>query len=56
MQIHKSCEISDLKRPFCSSVDPDAAKIYCTNEHDDDDYYLDNKKYVACSRHRNREC
>jgi hypothetical protein len=26
MQIHKSCEISDLKIPFCSSVDPVAVK------------------------------
>jgi hypothetical protein len=58
MHIHKPCEISDLKNPFCSSVDPDAAKTYCIDEHgdDDDDDYLDNKIHVACSRHRVREC
>jgi hypothetical protein len=60
MQIHKSCEISVLKRPFCSSVGPDAVKTYCINEHgvddDDDDDYLDNKTHVACSRHRITEC
>jgi hypothetical protein len=64
MQINKSCEISVLKRPFCSSVDLKAVKTYCINKHggddddDDDDEdgdYLDNKIHVACRRHRNRQ-
>jgi hypothetical protein len=58
MQIHKSCEISVLKRPFCSSVDLKAVKTYCINKHggggDDDDDYLENKIHAACGRHRNR--
>jgi hypothetical protein len=50
-----------LKRPFCSSADPVAAKTYYINEYgggddDDDDDYLDNKIHVACSRHRIKEC
>jgi hypothetical protein len=54
MQIPKLYEISVLKRPFSSSVYPDAAKTYCINEHGDDDDYLDNKIHVASSRHRIR--
>jgi hypothetical protein len=66
MQIHKSCEISVLKRLFCSSVDLKATKTYCINEHgggdddDDDDHHhhhhLDNEIHVDFSRHRIREC
>jgi hypothetical protein len=61
MQVHKPCEISVLKRPFFSSLNPDAVKTYCINKHGDDgnddaDIYLDTKIHVACTRHRNREC